>query len=171
MKAKGLAGDYYVYKPSTRKPGCVLKSRMTISAENDGEYFHIDEIQRSPAYRESDNQPVEEHSQGFGFVKTGNIWMLMKEVDREQPRIFCFDRLTPSDTSRVTRKSGYKQLRGFVLEKRWCTSSADCEMTPTSSYYAIARVLSAVGPLNKFEWIRSVDDPAASRTRSAMMPR
>jgi len=100
----GLKTEYFCYKPSFRRPGQVVKSLWKIDIVN-GQYFKISEDQADggkPGIHKST-----EHSDGFGFSKSGRLWFFLMEQSREQPRVFCFHKRDIDHAGRISRLIGY----------------------------------------------------------------
>lgn len=95
------------YKLSTRRPGYIIKSKFEISLIN-REYFRISDHQVSTGRTEKGVR-FEEKGDGFGFVKGGWLWCVIRENEYAQPRIFCFWGLDGTGT--VT-----EPIEGNVLE-------------------------------------------------------
>jgi hypothetical protein len=85
-----FSGTFFGYKKSFRRPGSIIKSLFVVRPMETG-YFSIHEHQHLKAEREADNTSSTEDSQGIGLSKSARIWLFLKEVDFEQPRVFCFD--------------------------------------------------------------------------------
>jgi hypothetical protein len=89
FEAFGLRGIFLCYKPSFRRAGFVVKSKMLFKLMNH-EYFVVHETQRSSGIFEIDRSGVSEKSEGFGFIKSDRLWLLLRDIETEQPRIYCF---------------------------------------------------------------------------------
>lgn len=104
IKPEGLQKKYFCYKPSFRRPGQVVKSRITIDLA-DGQYFKVEEQQADGG--KPGVQKSTEHSKGFGFSKSGRLWFHLMEESREQPRVFCFHKRDIDHDGHISRLSGY----------------------------------------------------------------
>jgi|GEM_PF-4935966 len=85
----GLSGPFFCYKPSFRRRGFTVKSTMKFKDTGHG-FFLVDEKQITTGVFEMDLSPIVEKSTGFGFIKSGRLWIFMRDIESEQPRIFCF---------------------------------------------------------------------------------
>lgn len=110
----GLHGKFFGYKPSFRKMGHVIKSEFDIEPSSD-EWFSIRERQMSTL--EVSGGTARETSSGYGIVKSDRLVMFLKEHAALQPRLFCFHRcLPPQSTSKDQQEGQITHLLGWVLE-------------------------------------------------------
>jgi hypothetical protein len=123
-----ISKHFFCYKPSFRRPGFVVKARLTMKSENN-DFFEVEEVQRTSDLFESDAAEIIETSAGFGFVKTNRLWIFMRDTESEQPRIFCFNHFkfahpksdTPVPTELLDRvahskKSKIMRMEGYLIE-------------------------------------------------------
>lgn len=101
----GLQEAYFCCKPSFRKPGHIVKTRFEFTPRY-GEFFEVKEHQDSRATTSGD---AGEDSHGFAISKSGRLWIFLREVSKEQPRIFCFKRTDPS-------RDHLCRLYGYLME-------------------------------------------------------
>ncbi|MGE4046259.1 MAG: hypothetical protein AB7F35_15490 [Acetobacteraceae bacterium] len=126
----GLQTEYLCYKPSFRRPGQVVKSRFTIDIVND-QYFKVVEDQADGG--KPGIQKSTEHSEGFGFSKSGRLWFFLMEQSREQPRVFCFHKRDIDADGSITRLIGYvmesdKRYSGGVFTFKVGLTSRDWDV-------------------------------------------
>jgi len=93
-KKDGAEVLYWCYKASFRKKGHIVKSELGIS-KNYADHFDVIERQESTLERRVNL--LNEQSAGFAISKSRKLWMFLKEVDAEQPRIFCLNTIDVSD--------------------------------------------------------------------------
>jgi hypothetical protein len=106
---RGLSDTFFCYKPSLRKPGCVVKSRMEIRFT--GYHFEITDRQRASGRFEPSGEPTSEISKGFGFAIGDRLWIFLREESENQPRVFCF-----YDWIKANVGSVIERAFGYVLE-------------------------------------------------------
>jgi len=83
------SGEWFCYKNSFRKPGFVVKSKMSFTNHND-QYFEVTDTQHSSGLFEEGGHQYAEEASGFAFSKSRKLWCVLKEERYEQPRMFCF---------------------------------------------------------------------------------
>jgi hypothetical protein len=91
LRSHEFSGTFFGYKRSFRRPGSIIKSLFVVEPRDAG-YFSVHEHQHLKAEREADGISSIEDSEGVAFSKSMRIWLLLKEVEFQQPRVFCFDR-------------------------------------------------------------------------------
>ena len=119
----GINGSFFCYKPSFRRPGFTVKSRMTIEAV-DNDYFSVKEKQASSGAFEMDRKSIIEKSEGFGFIKSDRMWLFLRDRETEQPRVFCFNKPNFSRPNEENEKSEdsivlnsrISSMYGYLLE-------------------------------------------------------
>lgn len=77
---------YWGYKYSFRKPDHIIRSIWRLSP-GDVKYLAVDELQRSSGKYEPNHQPLEERSTGIALVKSDRLWLTLRELSHNQPRI------------------------------------------------------------------------------------
>jgi hypothetical protein len=121
LATAGISGSFFCYKPSFRKEGFTVKSRMSIVDEKN-HFFTIRELQRTSGKYEIDGIGLVEESEGFGLIKSDRLWLFLQDIETEQPRIFClipkFGRIATDESiaTRGIKKSQIGSLHGYLLE-------------------------------------------------------
>lgn len=83
----GGSEEWFCYKPSYLQLGYVVKSLVRFDPKSD--HYDVREEQISTTLDGEDTKRIEV-SNGFGFAKSFNLWLMLREEDTEQPRVFCF---------------------------------------------------------------------------------
>jgi hypothetical protein len=99
----GLQREYFLYKPSFRIPGNLVKSHVRFTLSN-SEYFEVSEKQSA---KTDEGWESSETSTGFAISKSEHLWLFLREESREQPRILCLHGKDFDEKDRISRLSGY----------------------------------------------------------------
>lgn len=118
LKAEGY---YFGYKLAYRHPEFMVRSIWKLAAHGSEPYFIADEFQYSSGEYEADREAREEYSHGLAFSKSSKLWMIVREVDDEQPRTICLDRISKSSPRARAPKGSEPPMRisgmsGYGLE-------------------------------------------------------
>lgn len=113
----GSQRTWVSYKLSTRRPGFILKSKMTFRLNKAG-FFEVTDEQISTGRFETSKKRFKDVWRGFGFSKTGNLWCHLTQapfsgqVSGYAPRIICFNQADFMDEN-----SPLTEMRGFSIEQ------------------------------------------------------
>lgn len=116
-KGKYTERDWLCYKHSWSEKGRVVKSKFRFTY-SEGEYFTVEDEQRSSGRFGKTTQELNETSNGIAISKSEKLWCFMKELDREQPRVFCFFKATPAllPTKKLGQAPEYTVIFGHLME-------------------------------------------------------